>query len=38
MEAWRQRIKTLYYMRTESVLRADIATRATDPDCTSCDG
>ena len=38
MEAWRQRIKTLYYMRTESVLRADIATRATDPECTSCDG
>lgn len=38
MEAWRQRIKTLYYMRTESVLRADIATRATDESCTSCDG
>jgi ribonucleoside-diphosphate reductase alpha chain len=38
MEAWRQRIKTLYYMRTESVLRADIATRATNPDCLSCDG
>ena len=38
MEAWRQRIKTLYYMRTESVLRADIATRATDPNCLSCDG
>jgi ribonucleoside-diphosphate reductase alpha chain len=38
MEAWRQRIKTLYYMRTESVLRADIATRATDPECLSCDG
>lgn len=38
MEAWRQRIKTLYYMRTESVLRADIATRATDESCISCDG
>jgi ribonucleoside-diphosphate reductase alpha chain len=38
MEAWKQKIKTLYYMRTESVLRADIATRATDPDCLSCDG
>ena len=38
MEAWRQRIKTLYYMRTESVLRADIATRATDESCLSCDG
>ena len=38
MEAWRQRIKTLYYMRTESVLSADIATRATDESCISCDG
>ena len=38
MEAWKSGIKTLYYMRTESVLRGDIATRATDPDCLSCDG
>jgi len=38
MEAWKQGIKTLYYMRTESVLRGDIAMRATDPDCLSCDG
>jgi len=38
MEAWKQGIKTLYYMRTESVLRGDIAARATDPDCLSCDG
>jgi ribonucleoside-diphosphate reductase alpha chain len=38
MEAWKQGVKTLYYMRTESVLRGDIATRATDPDCLSCDG
>lgn len=38
MEAWKLGIKTLYYMRTESVLRGDIATRATDPDCLSCDG
>ena len=38
MEAWKQGIKTLYYMRTESVLRGDIATRATDPDCVACDG
>ena len=35
LEAWKQGIKTLYYMRTESVLRGDIATRATDPDCVS---
>ena len=38
IEAWKLGIKTLYYMRTESVLRGDIATRATDPDCLSCDG
>ena len=38
LEAWKQGIKTLYYMRTESVLRGDIAARATDPDCISCDG
>jgi ribonucleoside-diphosphate reductase alpha chain len=38
MEAWNQGIKTLYYMRTESVLRGDIAARATDPSCLSCDG
>lgn len=38
LEAYEQGIKTLYYMRTESVLRGDIATSATDPDCLSCDG
>jgi len=38
IEAWKQGIKTLYYMRTESVLRGDIAARAMDPDCVSCDG
>jgi len=38
IEAWKQGIKTLYYMRTESVLRGDIAAKATDPDCLSCDG
>ena len=38
MEAWKQGIKTLYYMRTESVLRGDIAARATDPNCVSCEG
>jgi len=25
-------------MRTESVLRGDIAAKAMDPDCLSCDG
>lgn len=37
LEAFKQGIKTLYYMRTESVLRGDIAARATE-DCLSCDG
>ena len=38
MEAWKQGVKTLYYTRTESVLRGDIAAQAMDPDCISCDG
>lgn len=38
LEAYNQGIKTLYYMRTESVLRGDIAAMATNPDCLSCDG
>jgi ribonucleoside-diphosphate reductase alpha chain len=38
LEAYEQGIKTLYYMRTESVLRGDIATQAMNPDCLSCDG
>ncbi len=38
MEAWKKGIKTLYYVRTESVLRGDIAASAMDPDCLSCDG
>ena len=38
MEAWKQGVKTLYYMRTESVLRGDIADRATSLTCESCDG
>ena len=38
MEAWKRGVKTLYYMRTESVLRGDIAAEAMNPDCLSCDG
>ena len=38
VEAWKRGIKTLYYTRTESVLRGDIAAAAMDPDCLSCDG
>jgi ribonucleoside-diphosphate reductase alpha chain len=37
MDAWRKGIKTLYYMRTESVLRGDIANQAME-DCIACDG
>jgi ribonucleoside-diphosphate reductase alpha chain len=37
MEAYKLGVKTLYYMRTESVLRGDIAARAT-LDCLACDG
>ncbi len=38
LDAWKKGIKTLYYMRTESVLRGDIAANATDEGCMSCDG
>jgi len=38
IEAWKQGIKTLYYTRTESVLRGDIANQAMNPDCIACDG
>jgi len=38
MDAWKKGIKTLYYMRTESVLRGDIAQQAMDPECAACDG
>ena len=35
--AWRLGIKTLYYLRTDSVINGDIGTR-TSVDCLSCDG
>ena len=38
MEAWKKGVKTLYYTRTESVLRGDIAQQAMDEDCLACDG
>ena len=38
MEAWKKGIKTLYYVRTESVLRGDIAQAAMNPECLSRDG
>ena len=38
IDAWKKGVKTLYYMRTESVLRGDIAEQAMQEDCLSCDG
>jgi ribonucleoside-diphosphate reductase alpha chain len=37
-EAWKKGVKTLYYTRTESVLRGDIAQQAMNEDCLACDG
>ena len=37
-EAWKNGIKTLYYTRSESVLRGDIAQQAMNEDCLACDG
>ena len=37
-EAWKNGVKTLYYTRTESVLRGDIAQQAMNEDCLACDG
>jgi ribonucleoside-diphosphate reductase alpha chain len=36
MEAWKLGIKTLYYLRTDSVIKGDIGSRTVD--CISCDG
>ena len=38
MDAWKKGVKTLYYTRTESVLRGDRAANALDENCLSCDG
>ena len=37
-DAWKNGVKTLYYMRTESVLRGDLAAKAMDEQCIACDG
>jgi len=37
MEAWRLGLKTLYYLRTDSVINGDIGTRTTE-DCLGCAG
>jgi ribonucleotide reductase alpha subunit len=35
--AWKLGLKTLYYLRTDSVINGDIGSR-TSEDCLSCDG
>ena len=37
MEAWQSGVKTLYYCRSESVLRADLASRSKG-ECEACSG
>ena len=37
MEAWKLGIKTLYYLRTDSVIKGDLGSR-TSEDCLACDG
>ena len=36
LEAWKLGIKTLYYLRTDSVIKGDLGSRMAD--CISCDG
>ena len=35
--AWKLGVKTLYYLRTDSVINGDIGSRTTE-DCVACDG
>ena len=36
MESWKLGVKTLYYLRTDSVIKGDLGSRQAD--CLSCDG
>jgi len=36
MEAWKLGVKTLYYLRTDSVIKGDLGSRTAE--CVSCDG
>lgn len=38
IEAWKAGVKTLYYCRTGSVLKGDVATRFYDESCKACEG
>ena len=37
LEAWKLGIKTLYYLRTDSVIKGDLGSRTAE-DCLACDG
>src|SRR5690606_26571127 len=37
MSAWEEGLKSLYYFRTEGVIRGDLASRSTD-ECAACEG
>ena len=37
LEGWKLGVKTLYYLRTDSVIKGDLGSRTTE-DCLSCDG
>lgn len=37
MEAWKSGLKSLYYFRTEGVIRGDLASRSKD-ECAACEG
>lgn len=38
LEAWKSGLKSLYYVRSSSILKGDTASRAFDPTCTACEG
>lgn len=38
MEAWKSGIKSLYYCRSSSVLKGDVASRFYDESCVACEG
>jgi ribonucleotide reductase alpha subunit len=38
LDAWKKGLKTLYYTRTSSILKGDLASRFYDDGCVSCEG
>ena len=36
LEAWKLGVKTLYYLRSDSVIKGDLGSRTAE--CVSCDG